>query len=104
MFGHLDQFVAGAIVGRAGRRARGRRALGDRACRAASGGSGIVVVLAMLALGAYHGSTLGASRGNGFDPLLHPLFGLLVGGGHPAPAHDDAARRGSSTARCARSG
>jgi len=34
-----------------------------------------------LALGTYHGSTLGASRGNGFDPLLHPLFGLLSAAG-----------------------
>ena len=80
VFGHLDQFVAGAIVGELViAHAGGARSAFVRVAQRPW--FGILVGLAMVALGAYHGSTLGASRGNGFDPLLHPLFGLLSAAG-----------------------
>ena len=77
LFGHLDQFIAGAIVGELVVAYAGgaRTALVRVVQRKASG---IAVALALVAIGTYHGSTLGASRRNGFDPLLHPLFGLLA--------------------------
>jgi peptidoglycan/LPS O-acetylase OafA/YrhL len=79
IFGHLDQFIAGAIVGELViAYANGARPaivrFGQRKV------FGAAALLAMIAIGTYHGSTLGASRGNGFDPMLHPLFGLCAAG------------------------
>ena len=80
IFGHLDQFVAGAIVGElVVANAAGARSWIVRVARRPV--FGLAVAFSMLSLGAYHGSTLGASRHNGFDPLLHPLFGLLAAAG-----------------------
>jgi peptidoglycan/LPS O-acetylase OafA/YrhL len=80
VFGHLDQFVAGAIVGELViAHAAGARSVLVRVAQRPW--FGILVGCGLLALGAYHGSTLGASRGNRFDPLLHPLFGLLAAAG-----------------------
>jgi peptidoglycan/LPS O-acetylase OafA/YrhL len=80
IFGHLDQFVAGAVVGElVVAHAAGARSALVRIARHPA--FGIVVLVGLLSLGSYHGSTLGASRGNGFDPLLHPLFGLLAAAG-----------------------
>ena len=80
LFGHLDQFVAGAIVGElVVAHAAGAKSLIVRVARRRS--TGALIAFGLLAIGTYHGSTLGASRGNGFDPLLHPVFGLLAAGG-----------------------
>ena len=80
LFGHLDQFVAGAIVGElVAAQAAGAKSAIVRVARLRS--TGALVALGLLAIGTYHGSTLGASRGNGFDPMLHPLFGLLAAAG-----------------------
>jgi peptidoglycan/LPS O-acetylase OafA/YrhL len=77
VFGHLDQFIAGAIAGElVVANAAGARSAIVRVARRPAFGLG--VMLAMLGVGAYHGSTLGGSRRNGFDPFLHPLFGLLA--------------------------
>jgi peptidoglycan/LPS O-acetylase OafA/YrhL len=80
LFGHLDQFVAGAIVGElVVAHAAGAKSAILRIARLRS--TGLLIALGLIALGSYHGSTLGTSRGNGFDPLLHPLFGLLAAAG-----------------------
>jgi peptidoglycan/LPS O-acetylase OafA/YrhL len=80
VFGHLDQFIAGAIVGElVVAHAAGTRSWLVRVARHPAFGA--AVALGLFALSAYHGSTLGASRRNGFDPLLHPLFGLLAAAG-----------------------
>jgi peptidoglycan/LPS O-acetylase OafA/YrhL len=77
VFGHLDQFVAGAIVGElVVAHAAGTRSAIVRIARTPA--FGICVLFGMLAIGAYHGSTAGVSRRNGFDPFLHPLFGLCA--------------------------
>jgi peptidoglycan/LPS O-acetylase OafA/YrhL len=77
VFGHLDQFVAGAIVGElVVANSAGARSAIVRFVRRPVVGLGIV--FAMLSVGAYHGSTMGMSRRNGFDPFLHPVFGLLA--------------------------
>jgi peptidoglycan/LPS O-acetylase OafA/YrhL len=80
IFGHLDQFIAGAIVGELVVAYAGgaRTALVRFVSRKSIG---VAIAVALVAIGTYHGSTLGASRGNGFDPLLHPLFGLCSAAG-----------------------
>jgi peptidoglycan/LPS O-acetylase OafA/YrhL len=80
IFGHLDQFVAGAIVGEIVVAYAGgaHSALVGLARRKSFG---VFVLLALIAIGSYHGSTLGASRHNAFDPMLHPLFGLFSAAG-----------------------
>jgi peptidoglycan/LPS O-acetylase OafA/YrhL len=44
-------------------------------------GVGIGLLAAFLALGSYHGSSLGMARGNWFDPFVHPVVGLVVAAG-----------------------
>jgi peptidoglycan/LPS O-acetylase OafA/YrhL len=76
IFGHLDQFVAGAVVGElVVAYAGGARTALVRVVQRKW--FGIALGVALVAIGTYHGSTLGASRRNGFDPFLHPLFGLV---------------------------
>ncbi len=80
IFGRLDQFVAGAVVGElVVEFERGKLSPFVRAVRAR--GVGVAIVLAALAVGSYHGSTLGASRHHMYDALLHPVFGLIVAAG-----------------------
>ena len=79
IFGRLDQFVAGAVAGEVlAQRARWSapvlQTLGRR-------GVGVVLIAAVLALGTWHGATLGMSRGRWLDPFVHPLVGLLVAAG-----------------------
>jgi acetyltransferase len=77
LFGHLDQFIAGAIVGElVVAYAGGARSTIVSVVRRKW--VGVAAGLVLVAIGTYHGSTLGASRRNGFDPLLHPLFGLAA--------------------------
>jgi peptidoglycan/LPS O-acetylase OafA/YrhL len=93
LFGRLDQFVAGAIAAdlvdrvRRGEHTWLTRALATRV-------TGIVAVAGVVAIGTYHGSTMGVPRGNAFDPFLHPLVGLLVAAGLVALC--TSARRGRS--------
>ena len=78
--GRLDQFLAGAVAGELVRGAREGRAhwlVGALRAR----GVGLALLVSMLALGTYHGSSLGVARGTWFDPLLHPIVGLLVAAG-----------------------
>ncbi|HEX4775976.1 MAG TPA: acyltransferase, partial [Acidimicrobiia bacterium] len=44
-------------------------------------GVGTAVIVGVVALGMYHGSTFGRMRGNWFDPFVHPIVGLLVAAG-----------------------
>jgi peptidoglycan/LPS O-acetylase OafA/YrhL len=77
LFGHLDQFVAGAIVGElVVAYASGARSAAVRVAQRKA--FGLAAALGLLAIGMYHGSTLGRMRLNDFDPLLHPLFGLCA--------------------------
>lgn len=78
VFGRLDQFVIGAIAAElvaahATERSRIVSFVHRRGVLCA-------IVLGLLLLGSYHGSTLAVSRRNGFDPFMHPLFALLVAG------------------------
>jgi peptidoglycan/LPS O-acetylase OafA/YrhL len=76
VFGHLDQFVVGAIAGElvvahaAGKTHRIVRIARER-------WFGIAVVLAFVALGTYHGWQLHAPSDLAIDPLLHPVAGIL---------------------------
>ena len=79
IFGRLDQFVAGAVAGEVLARRAPLSGLLLRAARAR--GVGIVLISAVLALGTWHGATLGMARGRWFDPLVHPVVGLLVAAG-----------------------
>lgn len=79
IFGRLDQFVAGAIAGEIVARRAPQSALLLRA--AGARGVGVAITTAVLALGTWHGATLGMARGRWSDPLLHPLVGLLVAAG-----------------------
>ncbi|HEY7134852.1 MAG TPA: acyltransferase [Acidimicrobiia bacterium] len=80
IFGRLDQFVAGAIAGELVVQAQsGHSTALIRALRTRVVALGAVV--AVLALGIYHGSTFGHARGNLFDPFLHPLVALCVAAG-----------------------
>jgi peptidoglycan/LPS O-acetylase OafA/YrhL len=77
VFGHLDQFVAGAVAaeiatGTGGRAAEFVRRLADR--RAYLNG----LVVALVAIGTYHGSTMGHSRRALIDAFLHPAVGLVI--------------------------
>jgi peptidoglycan/LPS O-acetylase OafA/YrhL len=80
VFGRLDQFVAGAVAATlvdAVQRGRGS-ALAHALRRR---GVGTAVIVGVLALGMYHGSTFGRMRGNWFDAFVHPIVGLLVAAG-----------------------
>jgi len=78
IFGRLDQFVAGAIVGqlvvesRSTPHALERLVHTDRFVP--------VAVAGLVALGTYHGASLGLGHYRLADALLHPLFGLLTAG------------------------
>ncbi len=74
VFGRLDQFVVGAIVGQLARETPGhglvRFTRAPLVLPAALGG--------LFLLGTYHGATLGLANNAVMDALLHPLFGLLT--------------------------
>jgi peptidoglycan/LPS O-acetylase OafA/YrhL len=72
VFGRLDQFVVGAIVGQLARETPGHGIV--RFTRAPLVLPGAIVGL--FALGTYHGATLGLANNRVMDALLHPLFGL----------------------------
>jgi peptidoglycan/LPS O-acetylase OafA/YrhL len=77
VFGRLDQFVAGAVAATlVDAVQRGHGSALARALRRR--GVGTFVIVAVLGLGMYHGSTFGRMRGNWFDPFVHPIVGLLV--------------------------
>jgi peptidoglycan/LPS O-acetylase OafA/YrhL len=77
VFGHLDQFIAGAIAG-------------ELVVAHASGAThrivrivrirwfGVAIAATMLAVGTYHGWQIQGGRAHSFDPLLHPVFGILA--------------------------
>ena len=77
VFGHLDQFVAGAIAGElvvahaSGARHRVVQVVRER-------WFGGAVVFAMLAVGTYHGWRIAGGAAHAFDALLHPVFGALA--------------------------
>jgi peptidoglycan/LPS O-acetylase OafA/YrhL len=77
VFGRLDQFVFGAIVGQLvvshmlGDRSFLLRVVQHRRVP-------IVIIGGLLALGTYHGSSLGMGRRSLLDAMLHPLVGFLV--------------------------
>lgn len=78
--GRIDQFVAGAFAGEmiaAAGRGHASRLVGALQAR----GVGVGILLAIVAIGTYHGSTLGVARGVWIDPLVHPVVGLLVAAG-----------------------
>jgi peptidoglycan/LPS O-acetylase OafA/YrhL len=78
VFGHLDQFVVGAIAGElVVAHASGATHRIVRALR--QPWLGVTIPLAMLAVGTYHGWRLhGGSRELALDPLLHPVYGILA--------------------------
>jgi peptidoglycan/LPS O-acetylase OafA/YrhL len=74
VFGRLDQFVLGAIVGELVFEQRDHpivRALRGRLVLPAA-------VLGFVALGSYHGSSLGMGTDRTFDAFLHPLIGVCI--------------------------
>jgi peptidoglycan/LPS O-acetylase OafA/YrhL len=74
VFGRLDQFVVGAIVGQLARETPDHGLV--RFTRAP-----MVLpaaIAGLFALGTYHGATLGLANNSMMDALLHPLFGLLT--------------------------
>lgn len=77
VFGRLDQFVAGAVAADVVQRMR-HGELGGYARIVQARGFVVACSLGVLAIGTYHGSTLGTPRGNGFDDVLHPLVAALV--------------------------
>lgn len=79
IFGRLDQFVVGMIVADVyGRHAAGQP---SRLVRAVTvRGVGWFLGAVLLAVGVYHGTTLGLPRGDWFDPWQHPVAGLALGG------------------------
>jgi peptidoglycan/LPS O-acetylase OafA/YrhL len=77
VFGHLDQFVAGAIAAEIATGTAG--ALGDAIRRFAQRRVYLVAAaVALLTIGTYHGSTMGHSRRTLIDAFLHPAVGLAV--------------------------
>ena len=90
VFGHLDQFVAGRDRRRARGRARGGGALVDRAV-ARRPAFGAAVVLGMVTLGTYHGSTTRREPQQRLRPAAAPAVRSAGRGVDPAPAHVDAA-------------
>ena len=77
VFGRLDQFIAGAIA--ADIATGGCGAFGAAVRRIARTRPYLIAfVLALLAIGTYHGSTLGHSRGILLDAFLHPAVGLVI--------------------------
>lgn len=77
--GRLDQFVAGALVGELVARVE----LDERpwAVRAATArGAGVALLLALLALGTWHGATFQQPAGGGgfFEDATHPIAGVLI--------------------------
>jgi peptidoglycan/LPS O-acetylase OafA/YrhL len=79
VFGRLDQFVIGAIASDVVAHAQASRARPTVLVRTLrTRGVGLAALLAVVALGTYHGSSFGKSRGNWFDPFFHPLVGVCV--------------------------
>lgn len=80
VFGRLDQFVAGAVVGQLlVAHARGEsspivRLVSHRY-------AGPILAAGLLALGTYHGATFGMGSGAPFDALVRPLAGLFLAAG-----------------------
>jgi peptidoglycan/LPS O-acetylase OafA/YrhL len=77
VFGHLDEFVAGAIAGElVVAHASGATHWLGRALRRPA--AGVTDAVAMLVVGTYHGWRLhGGPRDLALDPFLHPVFGIL---------------------------
>jgi peptidoglycan/LPS O-acetylase OafA/YrhL len=91
VFGRLDQFVLGAIVGQIARENPDHvlaRCVRRPAVLAAAVAVGLVV-------GSYHGATLGLANHLVIDAVVHPLFGVctaivllnLLTSGTPVPGH-----------------
>lgn len=79
LLGRLDQFVAGMLVAALFRRfAAGERPWAVRL--AAARGAGWAMGAVLLAVGIYHGTTLGLPRGDAFDAWQHPVAGLALAG------------------------
>lgn len=79
IFGRLDQFVVGAIVGDLivsvadGRRSRLVSLLQRR-------GAAWILALAALGVGTWHGSRLWQGPASPFEPWMHPVMGILLAG------------------------
>ena len=79
ILGRLDQFVAGMLVAALYRRwAAGERPWLVRA--AVTRGAGWVLGGVLVAIGLYHGTTLGLPRGTALDAWQHPVAGLVIAG------------------------
>lgn len=79
ILGRLDQFVAGMVVALLYRRWRqGKPSLVVRVATAR--GVGWLLGAVLLALGVFHGSTLGLPRDHWLTPWQHPVAGLALAG------------------------
>lgn len=77
ILGRLDQFVAGMVVAAVYQRfAAGERPWSTRLVSAR--GMGFLLGAILVAVGVYHGTTLGLPRGHWFDAWQHPVAGLAL--------------------------